>query len=374
MRFAHLADTHLGFRQYGLSEREEDFYQAFEDVIAKIIQERPDFVVHSGDLFDFHRPQPRALLVAQKCFRLLQERGIPVFTVTGNHDVVLRRGAMPPQVLFSNFGVRMLTEDEPFIVHKDVFIGGSPYRSRYYANSLLETLEIIAKKSSRYSKSVLVLHQGIDKFLPQEFELKLEEVPKNFNYVAMGHIHSRILQDFGRGKLAYPGSTEMWSVNEYEDYRKHGKGFFLVDLHGDEPDVQPVEIELSRKIIRERINAAALNEKLALMKRSYSEMKSRPLVYLDVTGDGFERSALQEKLVSQLSDIVLSLRVSYLSPAAERATAGALARHFSIPDMIAIALKDKHKAGLAEALFRSLSENDEEGALEAAENFYGDVK
>ena len=222
MRFAHLADTHLGFRQYGLSEREEDFYQAFEDVIAKIIRERPDFVVHSGDLFDFHRPQPRALLVAQKCFRLLQERGIPVFTVTGNHDVVLRRGAMPPQVLFSNFGVRMLTEDEPFIVHKDVFIGGSPYRSRYYANSLLETLEIIAKKSSRYSKSVLVLHQGIDKFLPQEFELKLEEVPKNFSYVAMGHIHSRILQDFGRGKLAYPGSTEMWSVNEYEDYRKHG--------------------------------------------------------------------------------------------------------------------------------------------------------
>ena len=38
MKFAHLADTHLGYRQYGLFEREKDFYEVFEKVIDKIIE------------------------------------------------------------------------------------------------------------------------------------------------------------------------------------------------------------------------------------------------------------------------------------------------------------------------------------------------
>ena len=35
-------------------------------VIEKIVEERPDFVVHSGDLFEISRPPTKALLTAQK--------------------------------------------------------------------------------------------------------------------------------------------------------------------------------------------------------------------------------------------------------------------------------------------------------------------
>ena len=52
MKFAHLADTHLGYRQFGLLEREKDFYEVFDKIIDKIIEEKVDFVIHSGDLFD----------------------------------------------------------------------------------------------------------------------------------------------------------------------------------------------------------------------------------------------------------------------------------------------------------------------------------
>ena len=37
MRFAHLSDSHLGHRQYGLLERENDFYDVFARNIDKII-------------------------------------------------------------------------------------------------------------------------------------------------------------------------------------------------------------------------------------------------------------------------------------------------------------------------------------------------
>ena len=44
-KIAHLADTHLGYRQYGLLEREEDFYDAFNKIIDDIIEK--DFFIKS---------------------------------------------------------------------------------------------------------------------------------------------------------------------------------------------------------------------------------------------------------------------------------------------------------------------------------------
>ncbi len=373
MRFAHISDTHLGFRQYGLHEREMDVYHAFEDAVRKIIQERPDFVVHSGDLFDFHRPQPRAMWVAQRCFSKLKEKGIPVYAVTGNHDTLQRRGAMPPHALFSGLGLRLMTHEDPFIVHKGVFIGGCPHTSKYYAGQLKETMAILAKQAAKYESSVLVLHQGIDRFLPHEYELKLDEIPKAFSYYAMGHTHFRVVHGFGRGKLAYPGSTEFWSLNEYEDYKKNGKGFYLVDIHGDEPSVQPVNIELSREIVKERVSAGRLEERLAALKEAFGSLGAKPLVYLDVDSGGYDRKVLHEQLLSQLSDIVLSLRVSYAA-GGDKDAARVLTRSFDIPEMIRQAVKDKKHALLASQLFQALSGGDDEQALKIAEDFYGGMR
>ena len=106
MKFAHLADTHLGYRQFGLLEREKDFYEVFDKIIDKIIEEKVDFVIHSGDLFDSARPSPSALLAFQKGLLKLKGAGIPIYAIAGNHDVVNRNGAIPPQVLFKKFGLK----------------------------------------------------------------------------------------------------------------------------------------------------------------------------------------------------------------------------------------------------------------------------
>ena len=36
IKIAHMADTHLGYKQYGLNERENDFYKTFEKIIDDI--------------------------------------------------------------------------------------------------------------------------------------------------------------------------------------------------------------------------------------------------------------------------------------------------------------------------------------------------
>ena len=69
MRIIHLADTHLGFRQFAgklhperrLNQRECDVYDVWHRAIDIAIERAVDAVVHAGDLFDSPRPSPRAL-------------------------------------------------------------------------------------------------------------------------------------------------------------------------------------------------------------------------------------------------------------------------------------------------------------------------
>ena len=70
MKILHFSDTHLGFQAFdrvtdaGVNAREQDVYDAFEQVVDQIVSLKPELVLHSGDLF--HRPSPsnRALITS----------------------------------------------------------------------------------------------------------------------------------------------------------------------------------------------------------------------------------------------------------------------------------------------------------------------
>ncbi|MFH0956681.1 MAG: DNA repair exonuclease [Candidatus Aenigmatarchaeota archaeon] len=373
MMFAHLSDTHLGFRQYGIYEREVDFYRAFEKAVAAIIRKKPDFVIHSGDLFDYPKPPPRALWVAQRCFSKLREKGIPVYAITGNHDLLMRKGAMPPQALYADMGVRLLTEEDPFAVHEGVLIAGLPYRPKSHASLLKDNLATLSKKAGGYTKSVLVMHQGIDRYMRHGSDMSIGDIPGNFSYYAMGHIHARILESFGKGWLAYPGSTELWSSSEYDDGRKNGKGFYLVDLGGDMPQVQKVDIEPERNIIRKALKAAAADSEISKIAAEISALSAKPLLYLDVSGDALERPTIQDAVNSRLSPHALSVRVSYSAGREDKLQTKPFELQ-QIDDVIRETLGGGRKADLASLLFRHLSEGESEQAMKEAEQFFESVK
>ena len=50
--FIHVADMHLGYEQYGVRERFNDFSRAFWDIMQEALHRQVDFVVIAGDLFN----------------------------------------------------------------------------------------------------------------------------------------------------------------------------------------------------------------------------------------------------------------------------------------------------------------------------------
>ncbi|MDD3985787.1 MAG: DNA repair exonuclease [Methanobacterium sp.] len=378
MQFIHMADTHLGYRQYGLSQRENDFLNVFNNAINEAINERPDFIIHSGDLFEYSRPPTKALLTAQDGISRLKKQKIPIYAIAGNHDIVMKKNSIPPQILYKDFGLKIISPKNPYFIEKDVFIGGAPYSSSYTSKHLVERLQTIEKVSSDYKKTILVLHQGIDRYMPYEYEIKIGEIPQTFNYCAFGHIHERIVDDFGKGKLAYPGSTEIWRSNEVEGYKKNGKGFYLVDISGDLPEIEKIDIKLPREFLKETIQYIQLQEEIIRINDFIMKLKEKPILNITVTGGNFSRSEVYEIINQTFSNNCLSVRSKYLPDIIdENLDINNIKKDtFNIKRMIKEHLKDFNNekvSNLATELYKEMSEGNFDKAEDMTKKFYEEL-
>ena len=311
MKFAHLADTHLGYRQFGLIEREKDFYEVFEKVIDKIIEEKVDFVIHSGDLFETARPSPNALLVFQKGLLKLKGAGIPMYAIAGNHDMVMRKGAIPPQVIFKKLGLKVISPINTHYTQGDIFIAGLPYYPSSQSKVLKSKLAELSQKAANYDKTILVLHQGIDKYFGYQYELEIGEIPDNFNYYALGHIHKYINDSFGEGKLVYPGSGEIWKTTELQDYKENGKGFVLVDFDGPKPLVKRVKVDMPREFIKRSLDYNNLESGIAGIKETIKDFENKPILDLTINNVESDTSVVYEMITEELGDLALMIRPNF---------------------------------------------------------------
>ncbi len=312
MKFAHLADTHLGYRQYGLFEREKDFYEVFDKVIDKIIEEKVDFVIHSGDLFETARPSPMALLTFQKGLLKLKGAGIPMYAIAGNHDVVMRKGAIPPHVIFKKLGLKVISTINPTYLHGDIFIAGLPYYPASHGKALKSKLAELSKKASSHDKSILVLHQGIDKYFSMNYELEIGEIPDNFDYYALGHIHKYVNDAYGKGRLVYPGSGEIWKTSELPDYKKNGKGFVVVDFDGSKPVVKRVTVDVPREFMEKTIDYNDLESGIASIKEVIKGFDKKPILKITIKEVESDTSRVYDIIKEELGDLALMIRPTFV--------------------------------------------------------------
>lgn len=308
MRIAHIADTHLGYRQYNLEERENDIYEAFNEAIEKMIEERVDVFVHAGDFFDSPRPPIKALYVAKEGIRKLRDNNIKILTVLGEHDTP-RRKAMPPHVLL-DLPILGIGEVQKVILNDVAFFGISNLKGRR-VELLKEELSKVDHLAKEYNKSVLIAHQAIKKFLPFEgaYELEMADLPREISYYAFGHIHSRTVESFGRGYLAYSGSTEIMRKSEISSWKDKGKGFYIVDLDGDLPEIHKIDLESIRPQFELSYTQEKdiINELRVFLQDIIGEGTSvtkASILKINVQGEIIRKAELIEKIREMLEKLV----------------------------------------------------------------------
>ena len=103
MKLIHIADTHLGLAAFnrldpesGMNLREKQVYDNFLKAIDEIIQQKPDVLVHAGDLFDVVKPKTRAYTTVLEALDRLHAAGIPFIVIAGNHSMVKTRYTTSP--------------------------------------------------------------------------------------------------------------------------------------------------------------------------------------------------------------------------------------------------------------------------------------
>jgi len=282
VKVAHLADPHLGARQYhrqtsaGINQREADVARAFRLAVDGVIAAAPDLVVVAGDLFHSVRPTNAAIVFAFRQMQRLREAlpGAPIVLVAGNHDTPRSVETGSILRLFEELGVDVAADQARRLVYPklDVAVLAVPHQA------LVSERPPLRPEGSE-GRQLLVLHGEIEGVFPFDRSsveyggavIGLNELaPTEWSYVALGHYHVRhqvAPRAWYAGALEYV-SPNLWG--ELADEAHHGhrtKGWLLVDL--DAGTVAPQPIEPARAILDlppipgEGMAAAALDRLIA---------------------------------------------------------------------------------------------------------------
>jgi len=252
--FVHVADLHLGYAQYNLDVRREDFEKAFQEVVEKTIELKPDFMIIAGDMFHQARPSNVTLETTITSFRRLRDAGIPVLAVDGGHDSApnIVTGTILNPLDSAGLIYYLPRHEGAYWRNESCYVYGVPnFRTkRRTAEQLPIFLEQNKPSPDPSTFNIFLFHMALD--LPYvtppyiEAEASPELMPDGFNYFAGGHVHQPSINKFKNGLLVYSGCTE--TVN-FDDAR-FDKGFYHVEVNEKGvPKLNRIKLETPRRFV-----------------------------------------------------------------------------------------------------------------------------
>jgi DNA repair exonuclease SbcCD nuclease subunit len=308
MLFSHIADTHLGLVQYGSNEREEDVYDAFNQTIDISIKDKVDFVIFAGDIFHEPNPSGRAIMQMANGLKKLKKNNIGSFFVLGEHDTSRIRGTPVPYIYHKLEFSKYIGDGKP-IEYKGIMLAGLDKRRKSeideYKKIFLDLDKSAENEFKETKHKILVLHQGIAEFHKYADDLQSKELPKNFTYYAMGHLHDTVVKKFNhlKGPIAYPGSTELTTSEGIKDVKK---GFFEVDISGNE--AIPKWIELDR---RPQFSFDAdykeLTKTIDKIIEKISDLAKKPIIQVKIQGKDIDADHIQAQ-IGRLNSLALECK------------------------------------------------------------------
>ena len=302
MLFSHISDTHLGLVQYGSEEREQDVYDVFNQAIDISIKDHVDFVIFAGDIFHVPNPNGTAIVQMGNGLKRLKQKDIDSFFILGEHDISRIRTTPIPYVYHNLEFSKYIGQGKP-MDYKGILLAGFDKIRKTEIQQYEKKFADIEKSAEKHSgHKILVLHQGITEFNKFAGELQSTDLPKNFTYYAMGHLHDKDIKQFNHlnGPVAYPGSIELTTS---EGIKETKKGFFEVDISGK--DAVPNWIELdARPQISFKTDYQELSKTIDEISKKIVTRGKKPIVEVKIQGEKIETDHIQAQ-IARLNSMVL---------------------------------------------------------------------
>ncbi|HXX78839.1 MAG TPA: exonuclease SbcCD subunit D [Ktedonobacteraceae bacterium] len=344
--FIHLADTHLGYEQYGVRERFNDFSRAFWDIMDDAVNRDVDFVVIAGDLFNKRAIDALTLIHAIEGLKKLKAKGIPVVAIEGNHDrSYYREGISWLQFLchqeYLMLLAPMMRDGAPALSHWNrermlgshvdlqngrVRVYGLPWQGAATTRTiegLTQALEAAKaeEEAAGIEYRVLLMHTGVDSVVPRIQGLptmaQFQPLRHYIDYLALGHVHKPYEFD---GWMYNPGSTETWGAEEsaWED-----RGYYYVEIDTSDPEriIEPTKqaryhrathlVSNRRPFVRHELRIDGLSEPNAVYEHleqycrregsKYQKEMLAPVVHVHLVGTlAFDADSLDQKYMEEI--------------------------------------------------------------------------
>ena len=247
MKFGHIGDLHIGKRVHDFSMLEDQRY-ILNQMIKIFEEQKVDGVLIAGDVYDKTVPSAEAVQLFDEFITGLAKAKIPVYMISGNHDSAERLSFGAKLFESSDIYISQVYDGEmKRIVLKDQYGPISVYLLPFlkpaavrhalqrddintYEEGVMAALQECEIDTTQ--RNVLVAHQfvtGADRSDSEEtwvggLDNVSAEVFKDFDYVALGHIHRP--QKMGRETLRYSGTPLKYSFSEAD----HKKSVTIVEL------------------------------------------------------------------------------------------------------------------------------------------------
>jgi DNA repair protein SbcD/Mre11 len=269
LKILHFADLHLGVESYGhldpatgLSSRLRDFLSMLDRVVDYALENRIDLVLFCGDAYRSREPNQTQQRELARRLNRLTGSGIPIFLLTGNHDLPNALGRATTTEIFDTLAVKnVYVSSRPQVCRIKtasgmVQVASLPWPRRGAMLSKEEgkglTLEEMNRRLCQaMTKAIADMAAGLDPALPavlaahvsvidariqagsertmvigQEPVLLMSNVANPaFDYIALGHIHRhQVIGD--NPPSVYSGSLERLDFGDENDE----KGFYILEL------------------------------------------------------------------------------------------------------------------------------------------------
>ena len=265
VKFLHTADWHIGRKLQGKDLLEDQQY-VMNNLISKIDETKPDFLIIAGDLYDRSVPSKEATTLLQELLvKINIECNIPIFAISGNHDS--RERLAIGEAWFSKHKFYLHTRlDQSFdkitIEDTDIYLLPyfEPFEAReYFEDATLTThnsatkrvIDEIYKNIDMSRINILVAHTFVSGGLETDSEREISvgtvenvavEIFEKFDYVALGHLHNP--NAIKEERIKYSGSPMAYSFSE----ATQTKGMRLVELTKEIFTEEFISLEQKRKL------------------------------------------------------------------------------------------------------------------------------